>query len=92
MYPISVYFGMFIQFLTTIPIFIIYINQAAEGLDAGFDVDLLFSLKGSALKKIPSLLLLHQPRTSHKYYLCVLAMFTMSLKDVKHVNWPCLEM
>ena len=33
--------------------------------------------------------------TSHEHpmniYLCILAMFTMSLKDVKHVNLPSLE-
>ena len=57
-------------------------DQAAEGLDEGSDVDLLFSLKGSTL---------YQARTSHEYYLCILAMFTMSRKYVKHVNWPRLE-
>ena len=31
------------------------------------------------------------PRISHEYYLCILAMFTMYRKDVKHVNWPSLE-
>ena len=34
---------------------------------------------------------LHQPRTSYEYCLCILAMFTMSRKDVKYVNWPSLE-
>ena len=65
-------------------------DQAAEGLDEGSDVDLFFSLKGSTLRKIPSFLSLHQPRTSHEYYLCILAMFMMSRKDIKHVNWPSL--
>ena len=73
MYPLSVYFGMFIQFLTTIPLKYIGFDQAAEGLDEG------------------SFLSLHQPRTSHEYYLCILAMFTMSREDVKHGNWPSLE-
>ena len=41
MYPVSVYFGMFIQFLTTIPYFY-WVYQAAEGLDEGSDVDLFF--------------------------------------------------
>ena len=45
------------------------------------------SLKGSTLRKIPSFLSLHQPRTSHEYCLCILAMFTMSRKDLRHVNW-----
>ena len=78
------------SFLTTIPHYI-WNDQAAEGLDEGSDVDLLCSLKGSTLRKIPSFLSLHQPGTSHEYYLCILAMFTMSRKDVKHVNWPSLE-
>ena len=43
------------------------------------------------MRKIPSFLSLHQPRTSHEYYLCILAMFTMSRKDLRHVNWPSLE-
>ena len=92
MYPVSAYFGMFIQFLTTIPLNYIGFDQAAEGLHEGCDVD-FFSLKGSTLRKIPSFLSLHQPRTSHEYYmyLGILAMFTMSRKDVKHVNWPSLE-
>ena len=34
---------------------------------------------------------LHQPRTSHEYYLCILAIFTMSRKDVKRVNSSSLE-
>ena len=34
----------------------------------------------------------YQPRTSHEYYLCILAMFTVSRKDVKYVNWPNLGM
>ena len=50
-----------------------------------------FSLKRSTLRKIPSFLSSHQPRTSHEYYLCILAIFTMSCKDVKLVNWPSLE-
>ena len=89
MYPISVYLGMFIQLITTI-----YYNsfdQAVEGLDEGSNVDLFFSLKGSTPWKIHSFLSLHQPRTSHEYYLCILAIFTMSHKDVKHVNWPNLD-
>ena len=52
---------------------------------------IFFSSKGSTLRKIPSFLSLHQPRTPHEHYLCILAMFTMSHKDVKHVNWPSLE-
>ena len=63
--------------------------MAAEGLDEGSDVDLYFS---STLREIPSFLSLHQPQTSHEYYLCILAIFTISRKDVKHVNWPCLVM
>ena len=51
---------------------------------------MFFSLKGSTLRKIPFFLSLHQPRTAHEYYLCILAMFTMSRKDVKHVSWPSL--
>ena len=50
-----------------------------------------FSLKGLTLGKIPSSLSLHQPRTSYEYHLCILAMFTMSRKDIKHVNWPRLD-
>ena len=50
-----------------------------------------FYLKGSTLRKIPFFLSPQQPRTSHEYYLCILAMFMMSRKDVKHVNWPSLE-
>ena len=47
MYPISVYFGMFIQFQTTMTeiIFELTIHLPAEGLDEGCDVD-FFSLKG----------------------------------------------
>ena len=64
---------------------------AAGGLDVGSDVDLfVFSVKGSTLRTIPSFLSLHQPRTSHEYNLCILAMFTMFCKDVKYVNWPNL--
>ena len=48
------------------------------------------SLKGSTLKKIPFFSSLHLSRTSHEYNLCILAMFTMSHKDVKYVNWPNL--
>ena len=44
------------------------------------------SLEEPTLREIRSVLLLHQPRTSHKYCLCILAMFTMSHKDLKHVN------
>ena len=54
----------------------------------GSDVDLFFSLKGSTLRKIPSFLALYQPRTSHEYNQCILAMFTMSCKNVKYVNRP----
>ena len=90
MYPVSVYFGMFIQFLTTIPYFY-WVDQAAEGLDEGSDVDLFFSLKGSTLRKIPSFSSLHQPRTSYEYHLCILAMFTMSRNDVKHVSLEVLS-
>ena len=50
-----------------------------------------FSLIGSTLRKIPSFLSLRQPRTSNEYYLCILAMLTMSRKDVKHVNWQSFE-
>ena len=46
----------------------------------------IFILKLSKLRKIPCFLSPHLPRTSHEYYLCILAMFTMSSKDVKHVN------
>ena len=47
MYPISVYFGMFIQFQTTMTkiIFELTIHFPAEGLDEWCDVD-FFSLKG----------------------------------------------
>ena len=55
-------------------------------LDEGSDVDLFFSLKRSTLRKIPSFLSLQQQRTSHEYCLCILAMFTMSRKDLKHVS------
>ena len=51
---------------------------------------IFFSLKGST-RIIRSCLSLHQSRTSYEYYLCILAMFTMSRKDVKHVNWPSLD-
>ena len=61
-----------------------------EPLDEGSDVDLFLFLKGSTLRKIPFFLSLHQPRTSYEYNLCILAMFTMSCKDVKYVNWPNL--
>ena len=37
-----------------------------------------------------SFLSLHQPRTSHEYNMCILAMFTMSYKDVKYFTWPNL--
>ena len=40
--------------------------------------------------RIPSFLSLHQLRTSHEYNLCILAMFTMSCRDVKYVNWSNL--
>ena len=90
MYQISVCFGMFIQLITTISFYNGF-DQAAWGLDEGSDVDLLFSLRGSTPRKIPSCLSLHQPRTSHEYYLCILAIFTMSRKDVKHVNWTSLK-
>ena len=52
---------------------------------------IFFSLKGSTLMKTPFFLSLYQPRTSHEYYLCILVMFMMSRKDVKHVNWPGLQ-
>ena len=60
------------------------------GLDEGSDVDLFFSLKESPLRKIPSFSSPDQSRTSHEYNLCILAMFMMSSKDVKYVNWPNL--
>ena len=41
MYPVSVYFGMFIQFLKNI-FYSNGIDEAAEGLDEGTDVDLFF--------------------------------------------------
>ena len=56
----------------------------------GSDVDLSFSLKRSTLRKIPSFLSLQQPRIFHEYCLCILAMITMSRKDLKHVNQPSL--
>ena len=34
--------------------------------------------------------LYHQPRTSHEYRLCNLAMFMVSSKDLEHVNQPSL--
>ena len=46
-------------------------------------------MKGPILicfKKNPFFLLLQQLRTSHEYCLCILAMFTMLRKDLKHVN------
>ena len=52
---------------------------------------IFFSLKGSTLRKIPSFLSLYQPRTSHEYYLCILAVFVMFHRDVKYVNWSSLE-
>ena len=51
---------------------------------------LIFFFETINTEEIPSFLFLHQPRTSHEYYLCILAMFTMSRKDVKHVNLPSL--
>ena len=57
----------------------------AEGLDEASDVALFFSLR-----KIPYFLAQQQSRTSYEYCLCILAMFTMSRKDLKHVNRPSL--
>ena len=54
------------------------------------DVDLFFSFERINTKKKSFFLSLHQPRTFHEYYLCM-AIFTMSRKDVKHFNWPSLE-
>ena len=59
MYPISVYFGMFIQLITIIS----YNN----GFDQAKIFKIFFSLKGSTLRKIPSFLSFHQPRTFHEY-------------------------
>ena len=81
---------MFTQLITTISLLFIGFDQAAEGLYEGSDVD-FFSLKGSTLRTILSFLSVNEPRTSHEYNLCILAMLTMSRKDVKHVNWPRLE-
>ena len=64
-------------------------DQAAKGLSKRSDVDLFFSSEWSTLRKIPSFLSLHQPRTSHEYYLCILAMFTISREYIKH--WPSLK-
>ena len=47
-------------------------------------------LKESTLREIPPFLSLNQLRTSHKYCLCILAMFTMLCNDLKHVNRPSL--
>ena len=49
-----------------------------------------FLLKRSTLRKIPWVLSLQQPRTSREYYLCILAIFTMSSEYLKHVNRPSL--
>ena len=89
MYPISVYFEMIIQLITIISYYNGF-DQASGGLDEGSDVDLFFPLKASTLRRIPSFLSLHQPRTSHEYNLCILAMFTISCKDVNYVNWSNL--
>ena len=50
-----------------------------------------FFLEKVTTEENPFFLSLHQPRISHEYYLCILAMFTMSCKDVEHVNWPSLD-
>ena len=63
-------------------------DQAAEGLDKGSDVT--FFKKKINTEENP-FLSLHQPQASREYHLCILAMFIMSRKDVKHVNWPSLE-
>ena len=86
------YFGMFIQFHTTmtkIP-FELAIHLPAECLDEGSDVDFLFTFKGSTLRKIPFLLSLHQPQIFHEYCRHIFAMFTMPCQDLQHVNWPSL--
>ena len=41
--------------------------------------------------KGPMLICFFFERVNTDDYLCILAMFTMSRKDVKHVNWPGLE-
>ena len=48
---------------------------------------LIFFFERINTEENPFLLSLHQPRASHEYHLSILAMFTMSRKDVKHVNW-----
>ena len=53
---------------------------------------IFFSLERSTLRKIPYFLSLQQPRTSREYCLCILAMFTMSSKDLKNVNRPSLAL
>ena len=63
MCPTSVYFGMFIQLITTISLLLYGFDQAARGLDEGTDVDLFYSLGGSTLRKI----LFFCPYTSHEH-------------------------
>ena len=41
-------------------------------------------------EETPFLLSLQQLRTSHEFCLYILAMLTMSRKDLKHVNWLSL--
>ena len=47
---------------------------------------IFFSLKKSTMRKIPSFLSPQQPQTFRENCLCILAMFMMSRKDLKHVN------
>ena len=52
----------------------------------------LFFFEKVNTEENPFILSLYQPRTSREYCLCILAMFTMSSKDLKHVNRPILGM
>ena len=57
MYPISVYFGMFIRFQTTITLITLRltIKPAAEGPGEGSDADLFIFLESVNTKENPSL-------------------------------------
>ena len=90
MYPISVYFGMVIQFLKTMTKnpFALTINPPAEGLDEGCEVDLFLLLKYQHQGK--SLCFCHY--TSHKHPINIAGVFLFDVHDapqgLEHVNCP----
>ena len=47
---------------------------------------MFFFFERSTLRKTPSFLSLHQPRTSHEYHLCILAMYRKDLKQVNRLS------